>query len=468
MITSGPLGPFEPTWDSLTRYEVPNWYRDAKFGIFIHCGVYSVPAFANEWYPRHMYVAGTREYEHHCATSGPPDQFGYKDFIPRFTAPRFNAATWAAWFRESGARYVVPVAEHHDGFDMYSTRYSKWNAVEMGPQRDIIGELATATRAEGMVVGLSSHRAEHWWFLNGGRDLPSDVQDPAFADFYGPAMPETTPPDEKFLDDWLVRCAELVDLYQPQVLWFDWWIEQAVFAPYRRRFAAYYYNRAHAWGQGVALNDKNEAYPTSAAVFDVERGQLADIRSYYWQTDTAVGKKSWSHVVDEEYKTPESIIHDLVDMVSKNGCLLLNVGPHADGTILEEDQCILRTIGAWLTVNGEAVYGTRPFRAYGEGPTSVVEGSFKDTERAAFTPEDIRFTTKAGHLFATVLADPGATVRIRSLGTTMNLEPRTVRRVELLGHPGELPFEATLDGLVVTLPPERARVSALSLKLSFA
>jgi alpha-L-fucosidase len=219
-------GPYQPEWESLQGYRAPRWYEDAKFGIFIHWGVYSVPAFGNEWYARTMYRQGTPEYEHHRATYGPQDEFGYKDFIERFRAERFDPQVWAATFRRAGAQFVVPVAEHHDGFAMYATRRSRWNAAEMGPQRDVLGELGAAVRESGMVLGASSHRAEHWWFMNGGHEFPSDVRDPAFADFYGPAMREETAPNEQFLEDWLLRTVELIDTYRPQVLWFDWWIEQ--------------------------------------------------------------------------------------------------------------------------------------------------------------------------------------------------------------------------------------------------
>src|SRR5690349_8041687 len=205
---------YQPTWDSLQQYRVPLWYRDAKFGIFIHWGVYSVPAFGNEWYPRQMYLQGTEEFQHHVATFGPHAQFGYKDFVPRFKGENFNPAAWAALFRQAGARYVIPVAEHHDGFAMYDSSFSRWNAVNMGPQRDVIGELAAAVHREGLVFGLSSHRAEHWWFFNGGRQFDSDVRDPAYGDFYGPAMPvaedlrdrnSQPPPNQEFLEDWLAR-----------------------------------------------------------------------------------------------------------------------------------------------------------------------------------------------------------------------------------------------------------------------
>src|SRR5215207_10183368 len=182
-----PDGPFEPTWESLENFRVPDWYLDAKFGIFIHWGAYSVPAFANEWYPRNMYIKGSKEFEHHVATYGPHNKFGYKDFIPMFRAERFDAHAWVELFVSAGAKYVVLVAEHHDGFAMYDTALNRWNAAKMGPKRDVVGELAAACRERGLVFGVSNHRAEHWWFMNGGREFDSDVNDSAYADFYGPA-----------------------------------------------------------------------------------------------------------------------------------------------------------------------------------------------------------------------------------------------------------------------------------------
>jgi len=471
VITSNPSGPFEPTWDSLERYQVPEWYLDDKFGIFIHWGLYSVPAFGNEWYPRNMYVEGSPEFDHHVKTYGPQDTFGYKDFIPMFTAERFDADEWLDLFVSAGAKFVVPVAEHHDGFAMYKTISNHWNAAEMGPKRDIVGELATATRKRNLIFGVSSHRIEHWWFMNGGRAFPSDVQDPQYADFYGPATPGNSdfgknPPNEVFMDDWLARCAELIDNYRPQLFWFDWWIEQPQMAPYLRRFASYYYNRAHAWGRGVAINYKNEAFPEKAAVFDVERGQLADIRARYWQTDTAVAKNSWGYVNGMDYKTSASIVHDLIDIVSKNGALLLNIGPRSDGSIPDEDQAILKDIGAWLKVNGEAIYGTRPWKVYGEGPTRVETGAFTDTNRKPFGPEDIRFTQKAGMLYAIVLSADLDQVRVRSLGSSLGLEPRTIAKVELVGG-GECKFERGVDNLMVQLPDSDKRRHAVALKLTF-
>jgi alpha-L-fucosidase len=471
-----PIIRYKPTWESLKQYHAPQWYMDAKFGIFIHWGVYCVPAFGNEWYPRNMYMQGTPEFEHHVKTYGPHDKFGYKDFIPMFTAEKFDPAAWAELFRKAGARYIMPVAEHHDGFAMYDCRFSKWNSVQMGPKRDVVGELSVAVRAAGMVFGLSSHRAEHWFFMNGGRNFASDVQDPRYEDFYGPAWAYPTDmksewksldwkprPHAKHLEDWLARTCELVDVYRPQVVWFDWWIEQIVFQPYLQRFAAYYYNRGLEWGKEVAINYKNESFPMQAAVYDIERGQLSGINPHFWQTDTSISKNSWGYVSEQDYKAAGSIVGDLVDIVSKNGTLLLNIGPKADGTIPVPEQDILLDIGQWLAVNGEAIYGTRPWKVYGEGPTQVFEGGFTDTRRADFTGQDFRFTQKEGVLYAIALAWPGEQAVITSLAGTES----QVKRVQMLGVDGSLPFTQDQTGLKVKLPAQKPCQYAYAIKITF-
>jgi alpha-L-fucosidase len=459
-------GPFQASWESLKQYTVPTWYADAKFGIFIHWGVYSVPAFGNEWYPRNMYIQGSEEFKHHVETYGPQSQFGYKDFIPQFTATEFDAHEWVGLFKKSGAMYVVPVAEHHDGFAMYDCSYSEWNAVKMGPKRDIIGELAAAVHKQGLVFGLSSHRAEHWWFLNGGMQFDSDVQDPRYSDFYGPAQPKETQPDQAYLDNWLLRTCELVDKYKPQLVWFDWWIEEPAFKAYRQKFAAYYYNRGVQWKKGVAINYKNQAFPEGTAVYDIERGQLAGIRPILWQTDTAISKNSWGYVKNQDYKTAEALVGDLVDIVSKNGVLLLNVGPRSDGTIPEPEQQILLEIGEWLAVNGEAIYGTNTWKVYGEGPTQVSEGSFADTKRPPFTGEDIRFTTKGEALYVIILAWPGEQVTVKSLRTASPLWDKEISGVSLLGHKGLLEGSRDESGLTIRMPDRKPCKHAFVLKIT--
>lgn len=405
-------GPFRDSWESLSAYRVPQWYRNAKFGIFIHWGIYSVPSFGSEWYSRNMYIQGSPEYEHHIKTYGEHRDFGYKDFIPMFTADKFDPDSWASLFAEAGAKYVVPVAEHHDGFQMYRSEISHWNAYEMGPKRDVLGELKESFARNGMRTGASSHRVEHWFFMGHGKEFDSDIKEPMErGDFYWPAMPEPNHqdlfsepvPTEEYLQDWLVRTCEIIDRYRPSILYFDWWIQHSSVKPYLKKLAAYYYNRAAEWGTEAVITYKHDAFRFGTAVPDVERGQFADVKPYFWQTDTAIALNSWCYTENNQFRPYEDLICDLVDIVSKNGCLLLNVGPKADGTISEEDEKVLRGIGAWLRVNGEAVYNTSVWRTYGEGPTKIVEGQFSDGIKKNFTSEDIRFTVGGGYLYATAL-----------------------------------------------------------------
>ncbi|HKG50344.1 MAG TPA: alpha-L-fucosidase [Actinomycetales bacterium] len=450
-------GPFDATWESLKKYTPPRWYQDAKFGIFLHWGVYSVPAFRNEWYSRNMYLEGTPEYEHHVATYGPHAEFGYKDFIPDFTMRDFDPEQWASLFRRAGAQFVVPVAEHHDGFAMYDTARSRWKASAMGPGRDVFGDLCEAVRRSWMVPGASSHRAEHWFFMNGGARFDSDVLDPALQDFYGPAQREETAPNEQFLEDWLLRTVELIDAYRPQVLWFDWWIEQPAFEPYLRRLAAYYYNRAAEWQREVVLNYKWNSFAEGSAVYDIERGTTGEIRPAVWQNDTSVSRTAWCWVEGHEYKSVAELVAELADVVSKNGVLLLNVGPTAQGTIADPEQRLLEGIGAWLTRNGEAIYGTRPWVVSGEGPTPTAAGSFTDASAPQYTGADMRFTTRTDvtgdYLYAILLRRPDTDVAtIESFGSGRGLLNRAIRGVSVLGEAGPVQWELDTSALRVQLP----------------
>jgi alpha-L-fucosidase len=462
----GHEGPYRPDWQSLRQYEVPAWYKDAKFGIFIHWGVYSVPAFGNEWYPRNMYIPGSKEYEHHLATYGPPYKFGYKEFVPLFKADGFDPAKWARLFKESGAKYVVPVFEHHDGFAMYDSSLSDWTAAKMGPHRDLMGDLAKAVRSEGLHLGASSHRVEHNFFLGVGRNIPSDINDPANAAFYGPAhvwlqATDGTPLANDFTyvsqawaNDWLARSAEIVTKYHPEIIYFDWWIGQASIRENLSRFTAFYYNELlKQGGQAGVINYKDFAMEDHSAVLDVERGQLSDIRSSYWQTDTSVGNRSWGYIENETFKSPQFIVHQLVDIVSKNGNLLLNIGPRADGTIPDEVQRVLLAVGSWLKLNGEAIYGTRPWKTYGEGPTKVASGAFHDTDTQPFGAEDFRFTTKGGALYAIELGWPASREAvIHSLAAGAKSSPGEIESIELIGLAGKLSFQQQTDGLHIRLP----------------
>ena len=404
-------GPYDDTWESLSSYKIPYWFSSAKFGIFIHWGVYSVPAYFSEWYPKYMYDISSPVFEHHVKTYGPHKLFGYKDFIPMFKGEKFDPAKWSALIKASGARYAVPVAEHHDGFQMYKSNLSRWNSVEMGPCRDVLGELFQAFCRDGIIPGASSHRAEHWFFMGHARDFDSgaDCDDPS--SLYYPSYPidnhgsnhSKPEPTDEYMQDWLVRTCEIVDEYKPRLIYFDWWIEQEVFKPYLRRFLAYYYNRASEWGMEVVVSYKHDAFAFGTAVLDVERGQYSEIKPFAWQSCTSIGRKSWGYIQDNEFKSTGEILQELADVVSKNGNMLLNIGPKPDGTITEEEENVLLGIGRWLSVNGEAIYGSRPWHYYGEGDTHASNGAFDDQARKSYTSRDIRYTVNKDKIYAIAL-----------------------------------------------------------------
>jgi alpha-L-fucosidase len=346
------------------------------------------------------------------------------------------------------------VFEHHDGFTMYDSGLSDWTAVKMGPHRDLVGDLAKAVRTQGLHLGASSHRVEHNFFLGVGREFCSDINDPKYAEFYGPAhtWPENkrhTPLANDFTyvspewtHDWLARSAEIIQKYHPDVLFFDWWIGQPSVRADLNRFIAFYYNYSLKMGGPVGvITYKDYAMQEDSAVLDIERGQLAGIRPQYWQTDTSVSNKSWGYIENDTFKTPQFIVHQLVDVVSKNGNLLMNIGPRSDGTIPDEVQQVLRDVGSWLKVNGDAIYGTRPWKIFGEGPTQVAEGSFNDTNTRPYTPDDFRFTTEGDVLYAIELGWPTKPEAvIHSIGTGA-LGKRTIESVELLGSDAKVFFQ---------------------------
>jgi alpha-L-fucosidase len=486
--TASNAAPFHANWDSLAQYRTPEWFRDAKFGIFLHWGVYSVPAFANEWYPRNMYIQGNPAYEHQIATYGPQSKFGYKDFIPMFRAEKFDPSAWVDLFVRAGARYVVPVAEHCDGFAMYASDMTPWNAAAMGPHRDVVGELATATRARGLRFGVSSHVAEHWWWYGEGRAFDSDVRtamsNPASLDaqLYGPAEamnppgpdgdvvgtpadakePNAShlelwmPPNQAWLDDWLAQSTELVDKYHPDFFYFDFFIGQPMFKPGLQQFTAYYYSSSAQHNQQPVLTYKGEDMPANTATLDIERGAVGTLRLLPWQTDTSISIHSWGYVENDEYRTADSLIQQLVDTVSKNGNLLLNVGPKSDGTISDQARTVLLQIGAWLKVNGEAIYASRPFTVYGEGP---IRGrgnpTAKGSDIQAFNAQDIRFTTShdGSVLYATALGWPSdGSLLIHTLYRGNPYLPTPVCGVQLIGSDQHIGFTQRLDGLHLSLP----------------
>ncbi|MFY0653901.1 MAG: alpha-L-fucosidase [Cyclobacteriaceae bacterium] len=475
---------FEPNWESIKKhYKDPEWFNEQKFGIFIHWGAYSVPAFSSEWYPRRMYMDtatftaqlnhqkdGPNEvYTHHLEKWGNQKKFGYKDFIPMFKGEKFNPDEWIDIFQKAGARYVIPVADHHDGFAMYKSNTTRWNAADMGPKRDILGDLFKAGRKKGMIMGTSSHFAFNWSFYN--KKPHFDTSDPEYADLYSSKGSDLTEPvSDKFKERWWARTKDVIDNYQPDIFWLDFYMDIPDFAEYRPKLAAYYYNKGIEWGKEVVLQDKNfshEAFPEGTVIYDLERGKLPGIRKLPWQTDTSIGKNSWSYVTNWKSKTANEIVDDLVDIVSKNGNLLLNVGPKSDGTIPQDQQKILFQIGDWLTMNGEAIYGSKYWKTFGEGPTKVSKGHHSEGKNKGMSAEDIRFTSKKGKLYAIAMDWPESGIlKIKSLGKNSEGGNIDIKSISLLGSNEAIKWTHDEDGLSVTLPKTKVGDFAHTLAIS--
>ncbi|TWI85605.1 alpha-L-fucosidase [Lacibacter cauensis] len=454
-----PKGPYKPSWQSIKdNYKVPDWFLNGKFGIFIHYGVYTVAAHASEWYPRHMYSNdGVRKW--HEAKFGPVHQFGYKDLIPLFKMEQFKAEEWAALFKAAGARYVIPTAEHHDGFAMYESALTKWDAKDMGPRIDFIGELGKAVRKEGLKFGVSNHRMEHWDFMYPQLKIKTDLFDPAYSDFYGPPQvpPQRTEkkPGEEviedqqkayqsvpFLEEWLMRCQELVDKYQPDMFWFDNGVNSRMLDSVKLRFAAYYYNRAAQWKKPVSISTKSDAY-LEGSIKDFERQGRApkELTNYVWQVDDPIGEK-FGYVEGMKLTNAATIIRRLIENVARNGNYMLNISPRADGTIPQEQKDILLGVGKWLQQNGEGIYDTRAWHFAGAG--------------------QVRFTRKGNTLYALLLQWPSSTINIE---WPQPEKWGAVKKVTLLGAAEKINFTQTEKGITIQQPQTKPGEHAWVFKL---
>ncbi len=472
---------FKGTVASLEKYQAPEWFNDAKFGIYVHWGVYSVPEMG-EWYPRWMYQEGSGSYKHHLKNWGHPSEFGYKDFIPLWKAEKFDPDKAVALFKKAGARYFTPCAVHHDNFDLWDSRHHRWNAVEMGPQKDLIGMWREATLKQELRFGVTTHvaRAYSWLNVANGADkegpyagVPYDGIDPEYDDFYfrehddfSSAGPEF--PSEEWKDLWVKRMKDLIDNYHPDHFYFDGAI------PFRGDYGkagmeviAHLYNHSmdqHNGKQEAVMCTKPRPftgyYVPGLTTLDYERGKAPEIREEPWQTDDTIGP--WGYKKGAKYKTTNAVIDKLVDIVSKNGNLLLNVPIKADGTFDEETVKTLEEIGKWLEINGEGIYETRPWIEFGEGKiNSVAEMS----RLSQYTAKDFRYTTKGDTLYAFVMDWPGAGKEIRfKLITPYNAAIKPIESVTMLGV-GAVEWEQDGMGLHVTMPQEKPYEHAYGFKI---
>ena len=464
---------YEANWESLKQYTVPEWWKDMKFGIYFHWGPYSVPAY-KEWYSHWMYEDGNKIREYHEKTYGNLKDFGYKDFIPMFTAEKFNADEWAKLFKDAGAQFAGPVAEHSDGFAMWDSELTEWNSAKMGPKKDIVKLMADAVRKQDMKYIVTYHR--HWlyaWYPTW--DKSTDAGDPKYAGLYGPYAPKgsfkmgekvpTAYPDDKFNQEWLDRLNELMDKYEPDIIWFDNKMN-IIGEKYRMLFLANFYNNAEKWGKEVVCTYKAKDMAEGSAVLDLERSRMSEMKPFPWLTDDSIDWDSWCYIDAARYKTTNRLIDFLVDVVSKNGAVLLNINPKANGEIPSETKERLLQMGQWLKLNGEAIYGTRTWNVYGEGPQKIVEGHLSEFKNSEAVAQDIRFTQKNGQLYAIALdwpEDGKLTIKTLKKG---NPYINNFESVSMLGCNDNLEFNQSDEGLVVTFPTEKPCDYAFVLKIN--
>jgi alpha-L-fucosidase len=457
-----PEQPYQPTWNSLKNWRTPQWLRDGKFGIYTHWGVYSVPAQGpnGTWFAHHAYKKDDgRERKYWVDTYGPLEKFGYKDFIPMFTGEKFNAEEWADLFQKSGARFAGPVAEHHDGFSMWDTKYSEWNAAKMGPKRDVVGELSKAIKKRDMKFVTAFHHAENWFFFPTW-DKRFDCSNPRYSGLYGAIHEKGALPDKAFLDQWKGKIIEVIDKYDPDFVWFDFGLN-LITDTYKQEMLAYYYNYAAAHNKEVVVSYKSHDLPPGVGLLDWELGQEPNMAYYDWITDTSIDSgRGWGYVKGLGFKSVDNLVDNLIDRVSKNGCLLLNIGPRPDGSIPEEAKERLLGLGKWLQINGDAIYGTTCWGVAGEGPSQIEKPSseygFNEKNDIIYTGQDIRFTAKDNNLYAIALAWPGERVMIKSLRAKgrswPGLYPSEIASITMLGDGQELKWEMTGQGLSIETP----------------
>jgi alpha-L-fucosidase len=457
---------FEPNWTSLQQYRCPDWFRDAKFGIWAHWGPQGLPR-QGDWYARNMYIPGTRQYKYHLARYGHPSRFGFKDIIPLWKGENWEPETLIRRYKRAGARYFFALGVHCDNFDCWNSSHHRWNSVNFGPKKDVVGVWARHARAHGLRFGVSEHLAwsYDWFNVNKGADkegplagVPYDGNLAEFQDLYHAPHPETEArypahASDVFRRSWFNRVKDLIDQHQPDLVYTD----GGAFEQVGLDLIAHYY-RTHPDGvyllknhtaQGATFGD----YREGAATLDVERGAVPAIYPAPFHTDTCVGQ--WQYFDGFPYKKSHEVIHKLLDVVSKNGTMLLNFPQLPDGTLDTTCEGILDDITRWMQANGEGIFSTRPWQVFGEGPTAVPLGHKSEDKQKPFTPQDLRFTQRAGKVFIYTLGVPTAPVIVEALGTAAKRWDRPIAHVRLLGSDEKLSWTRTAEHLSIDPPRTR-------------
>lgn len=509
-------GPFKPNWDSLAQYQVPEWFRDAKFGMWAHWGPQCQPE-RGDWYARGMYQEGSDQYKYHFQKYGHPSKFGFKDVINEWRAENWNPDELVGLYKQAGAKYFMALANHHDNFDLYDSKYQSWNSTKLGPKKDLIGGWAKAAKEHGLRFGVTVHASHPWtWYEVAQRadktgplaGVPYDGKltkadgagkwwngyDPQ--ELYAQNHPLSkdslddnsmsghwdwgngaSVPDKAYCDKFLNRTIELIDKYGPELIYFDdtalplWPISDAGL-----KIAAHMYNisiKKHGKLQAALFGKVLNEQQRKCMIWDIERGQSNQIEPLPWQTDTCIGGWHYDRRIfdNKGYKSAKTVVHTLIDIVSKNGNLLLNIPLRGDGSIDSEERTVVEGIGAWMKVNSEAIYGTRPWKVFGEGPATdsaapINAQGFNEGKGKPFGAEDIRFTVKDKTLYATMLGWPtGNTALVKKLAK--GNEAGNISSVSLLGK-GKLSFEQTEAGLKVKLPEQAPGKDAFVLKIEGA
>jgi alpha-L-fucosidase len=476
-----PVGKFKPADESLKQYQYPQWFRDAKFGIWAHWGPQAVPR-QGDWYAKNMYIQGNRQNVYHVANYGTPSKFGYKDIIPLWKAEKWDPEKLMALYKKAGARYFVSMGSHHDNFFLWNSKIHRWNAVNMGPHKDVVGLWQKAAKSEGLRFGVSEHLAAsfNWYQPSHGADktgpfagIPYDGADPQYQDLYHQKADSSDiknwlSNNPAWHKEWLSDVEELIDLYHPDLLYSD---SALPFGDVGRTMLAHYYNTDRA-KNGGALNAVYNCKQPSEGKWaqDVERGVLDSISPFPWQTDTSIG--DWFYRTGQKYKTADQVTQLLMDIVSKNGNLLLNVVQTPEGDLEPDVLKIVEGIADWTAANGEGVYATRPWKVYGEGPSTIKAtqqkghfGGLSDTR--PFQPTDIRYTAKGNTLYAFCMATPVSDIKMTSLGKNSKYLDKAIASVTMLGSKEKLNWTQDGDALVITKPANLPTWQVVGFRVEF-